>query len=96
MDEAVKAEIKRIDEKLDLHAASIQEVRGLMSTVNRLAVNMENMLREMQKQSNRIDKLEQVPVDMAREIRKTAINTLVGVLVGALAVGLAQMIAQYL
>ena len=96
MDEAVKAEIKRIDERLSSHSAAIQEVRGLVTTVNRLAVNMENMLKEMQKQSDRIDKLEQVPVDTAREIRRTAINTLVGVIVGALAVGLAQMIAQYL
>lgn len=96
MDEVVKAEIKRIDERISAHATAIQEIRGNIATVNRLAINMENMLKEMQHQSDRIDKLERVPIDTAREIKKTAINTLVGVIVGALAVGLAQLIAQYL
>lgn len=96
MDEAIRAEIKRLDERLNAHSESIKEVRSIINTVNKLAVNMENMLKEMQTQSDRIGKLEQMPIDTALGARRTAINTLVGVVVGALAVGLAQLVIQYL
>ncbi len=96
MDEVIKAEIKRLDERLDAHNESIREVRGIIATVNKLAVNMENMLKEMQTTSERIGRLEQLPLDTAIGAKRTAINTIIGVIVGALAVGLAQMIAQYL
>lgn len=96
MDEAVRAEIRRLDERLDMHNDSIKEMRGLISTVNKLAVNMEQMLKEMQKQSDRIATLEQLPIETAIGAKRTAINTLIGVIVGALAVGIAQMIVQNL
>ena len=52
------------------------------------------MLAEQKEQSKRIQRLEEEPGDAWRELKKKALDTVVGIVVGALATGLIYMIAQ--
>lgn len=79
--------------ELNSLAASIQE---LTLSVNKLAINMEHMLREQKDQGNRIKSLESEPSDNWNAAKKTMISTMVSTCAGALAVGLLLMIAQYI
>ena len=54
----------------------------------------EDMLAEQKEQSKRIQRLEEEPGDAWRELKKKALDTVVGIVVGALATGLIYMIAQ--
>lgn len=49
---------------------------------------MQDMLAEQKEQSKRIQRLEEEPGDVWRELKKKALDTVVGIVVGALATGL--------
>lgn len=59
----------------------------LVSSVDKLAMNMEQMFKEQQEQGNRLLKLEQAPADEFRYYKKKvvskAFNGIIGALLGA-------------
>lgn len=65
---------------LETESKAIQE---LAISVNRMAVNMENMLEELKKHSERLEALEKVPVETGRQVKAAVITALAGGLVGA-------------
>lgn len=65
---------------LETESRAIQE---LAISVNRMAVNMENMIEELKKHSGRLELLEQVPMESGRQAKAAVITALVGGLVGA-------------
>ena len=48
-----------------------------------MAINIENMLKEMNRQEERLDLLERVPVETGKMIKSAVVTTLVGGAVGA-------------
>lgn len=82
------------------HRATHKKVRRdsiihrLTTSIEKLVIQMQDMLAEQKEQSKRIQRLEEEPGDAWRELKKKALDTVVGIVVGALATGLIYMIAQ--
>lgn len=102
MDEITKVEIDRIHDedkrqnhRLDKLESNLEEIRKISAAVERLAVNMENMLLEQKKQGERLDELEQKPAEAWSSMQRTIMTTICAALAGAVAYGIMQMIAVY-
>lgn len=101
MDDVTKAELQRLhdeeqrqNKRLDLLEKNAETQHSLALSVQELAINMRQMLEVQKEQGTRLEKLETEPVETLSNIKKAAINTIVGVLAGALATGLLLLIAQ--
>lgn len=101
MDEATRSEIARLDaentrqnrrlEKID---ERIENLSDLAMSVQKLALNMEQMLKEQVDQGNRLKVLEDKPAEAWNSLQKTVFTTIVGAIAGGLAVGIMQMISM--
>ena len=81
--EAHEHEISSLKERVrDLEAQNMV-IQDLAISVNRMAVSLENMLKEINKQGKRLTVLENVPVETGKTIRSAIITALVGGIVGA-------------
>lgn len=83
--------------KLEVHGHEINSLKSQVSdlkeeygmiqelaiAVNKMAVNIENMLQELNQQSERLKLLERVPAETSRQIKAAVITTLVGGIIGA-------------
>jgi FtsZ-binding cell division protein ZapB len=87
-----KSNQRRIDE-IEKKVDTIQE---LTISVNKLAINMEQMLNEQKKQREDIDALKSEPGDRWKSMKRTAFTTIISVIAGALAVGLVGIIANFI
>ncbi len=67
-------------EEVERQGKSFQE---LVISINRMAINIENMLKELNRQEERLDLLERVPVETGKMIKSAVVTTLVGGAVGA-------------
>lgn len=88
MDVAVKLEVHGHEiNSLKNQVSDLKEeyemIQELAIAVNKMAVNNENMLRELNKQSERLKLLERVPAETSRQIKAAVITTLVGGIIGA-------------
>ncbi|MBD5546012.1 MAG: hypothetical protein HDQ97_01180 [Lachnospiraceae bacterium] len=66
---------------LESQSKAIQE---LAISVNRMAVSMENMLQELNRQGERLEVLEKMPVETGKLIKTAIITALTGSIVGAM------------
>ena len=99
--EALVVELERIrdeDDRQNKRIAVIEEdtkaIHKLTASIEKLVIQMQDMLSEQKKQGERIRRLEEEPGNAWNEVKKKAIDTVVGLVVGALATGLIYMIAQ--
>lgn len=60
-----------------------QHINAMTVSIEKMAVNMENMLAEQKKQGERLDKIEMEPAEMHKQIKTTIITAVVSVIVGA-------------
>ena len=74
----------------------IKVINNLALSVERLAINMQQMLREQEKQGERLDKLEAAPGEQWSSMKRTIFNTIVGAGAGAFATGIIYMMAQFI
>lgn len=102
MDELTKVELDRIrdendrqNHRIDRLERTMEEIRNISTSVEKLAINMENMLSEQKKQGDRLDELEAKPAEAWTTMQRTILTTICGALAGAVAYGLMQMIAVY-
>lgn len=102
MDELTKVELDRIrdendrqNHRIDKLERTMEEIRNISASVEKLAINMENMLSEQKKQGDRLDELEAKPAEAWTTMQRTILTTICGALAGAVAYGLMQMIAVY-
>lgn len=102
MDELTKVELDRIrdendrqNHRIDKLERTMEEIRKISTSVEKLAINMENMLSEQKKQGDRLDELEAKPAEAWTTMQRTILTTICGALAGAVAYGLMQMIAVY-
>lgn len=89
---------RRIDEentrqnrRLSALEDNVKEIHGLTVSVERMAVNMENMLGAIQrqgnlieKQNNRIDEIEKEPAKDSKQLKMAIITSVVTTIVGAI------------
>lgn len=102
MDELTKVELDRIrdendrqNHRIDKLERTMEEIRKISTSVEKLAINMENMLSEQKKQGDRLDELEAKPAEAWTTMQRAILTTICGALAGAVAFGLMQMIAVY-
>lgn len=81
--EAHEHEIGSLKHRVEGLEAESKTTHELAMSVNRLAVSMENMLQEINRQGERLEELEKVPAETNKQVRQAIINTLVGGIVGA-------------
>ena len=81
-------ENNRQNKRLELVEESVRQISDLTISVKEMAVNMGNMLKELEKQGERLEKLEQEPAEAHRQIKMAmitaAISTIMGAVIGAL------------
>ncbi|MBD5461998.1 MAG: hypothetical protein HDR24_02900 [Lachnospiraceae bacterium] len=66
---------------LESQSKAIQE---LAISVNRMAVSMENMLQELNRQGERLEVLERMPAETGKLVKTAIITALTGSIVGAM------------
>lgn len=66
--------------ELESNCKTMQE---LTISVNKMAVNMENMFEELREQGSRLKVLEKVPLETNKQIKNAVITALVGGVIGA-------------
>ena len=59
-------------------------IQELAISVNRMAVSVENMLKELNRQGERLEVLEKVPIETGKVLKSAIITALVSGIVGAM------------
>lgn len=81
----IEEENKRQDRRLELLEHTVQQISDLTTSVEKLAVSMEGMLREQEKQGTRLETLEDRDGEMWRKIIGYAATAAVGIFIGYIA-----------
>lgn len=77
-------ENKRQDRRIELMEESMKRMESLSISIEKLAANMENMLKEQIQQGERLEALESRDGEMWRKMIGYALMTVVGIIVGCL------------
>lgn len=87
---AMEAENKRLadennrqNKRLELVEENVRQINALTVSVEKMAVTMENMLTELGKQGERLEKLEKEPAETHRQIKMAMITAIISTVVGA-------------
>lgn len=86
----------RMNRRIELLEEEVRQISQIASSVEKLATNMEGMLKEQQEQGERLATLEKEPADTWNRIKSKALDTAVGLVCGAFVTGAVLMIAQYI
>ena len=94
MDETIRVEIERLrdenarqNHRIEVLEQSTETQRMIALSVEKLAMNMEQMLKEQEKQGDRLTVLEQEPAKRWNDMSRKVLNTIVGAIAGACATG---------
>jgi integral membrane sensor domain MASE1 len=79
MDEENHRQNKRIESLEE----NVKQINQLTLAVEKMAVNMENMLGVLENQGKRLGELEKVPLETNRQVKSAVITALVSAVVGA-------------
>lgn len=80
----IEEENKRQDKRIEILEENAKRIEGLNSSIEKLALNMENMLKEQLKQGKRLEVLESRDGEMWRKVVSYAITAIVGIVIGFL------------
>lgn len=101
MDETIWTKIERLgdeeqrqNKRLDTLEQNMDTQQKIAISVEKLAIYMEQMFKEQEKQGVRLDKLEGIPAEQWSNVKHTIINTIVGAGAGAFISGFFYLIAQ--
>lgn len=81
----LEEENRRQDKRIELLEHTVQQISDLTTSVEKLAVSMEGMLREQEKQGTRLETLEDRDGEMWRKILGYAATAVVGIVIGYIA-----------
>lgn len=84
----IDAENARQNRRLDLLEKNINHINDLTISMEKMSVNMGSMLEELKKQGERLDALENKPVETYSQIKQAIITTTVGIIVGGIVTAL--------
>lgn len=103
MDDTVKVELERIhdedqrqNKRLSELEATVKQLNDIVLSIQRLTMSVESLAKDVHKQGERLEAIEQAPMERINSVKQTIVTTITGIVIGALAVGLIQMIAQNL
>lgn len=80
----MEEENSRQDARIKILERQVDGLKELSVSIERLAINMENMVKEQVKQGERLEVLESQDGKMWREVVKYVITTLIGLVLGFL------------
>lgn len=80
----LEAEDNRQNHRLDELESSVKQIAAISTSVEKLALNMENMLKEQVSQGKRLETLESRDGEMWRKVAGYFVTTVVGIVVGYL------------
>lgn len=80
----IEEENKRQDKRIEILEENAKRIEDLNSSIEKLALNMENMLKEQLKQGKRLEVLEARDGEMWRKVVSYAITAIVGIVIGFL------------
>lgn len=93
MDEVVKAEIQRLHDenerqnhRLSEVEQTIKQLNELVLSVQRISLSVESLTKEVQKQGQRLEVIEQKPAQNWNTMTRTIFTTVVSAIAGGLAV----------
>jgi len=92
----MEGENHRQNRRIELLEEDVRQVSAIAVSVEKLATNMEGMLKEQERQGERLDKLEREPGDTWQRIKAKALDTAVGLIAGAIVTGIAVIAVQYM
>lgn len=78
----MEEENKRQDKRIELLEESVREMGALTTSVERLATSVESMVKEQEKQGNRLEVLEGRDGEMWRKIVGYVITAVIGIVIG--------------
>ncbi len=81
----IEEENKRQDRRLELLEHTVQQISDPTTSVEKLAISMEGMLREQEKQGRRLETLEDRDGAMWRKIVAYGATAIVGIFIGYIA-----------
>ena len=100
MDAETKVELDRLhdeDKRLGARVSKLEEqiesVNGIALSVQKLAINMESMLKELEKQGSRLDKIEDAPIEAWSSTKKAVFNGVIGAICSTVTIALLYVIA---
>lgn len=77
------AENERQNRRISLVEDGVRQMNALAVSVEKMAVNMENMLAEQKRQGERLEELEREPAETNKQIKQAIITAIAGTVVGA-------------
>lgn len=77
------AENERQNRRIQLLEDNLRQINALTVSVEKMAVNMENMLAEQRRQGERLEDLEKEPAETHKQIRLAIITSVIGTVAGA-------------
>lgn len=81
----MEAEHKRQDKRLEILEESTERLNILNTSIEKLAVNMESMLKEQLQQGKRLEILENRDGEMWRKVVGYAVTAVIGIVLGFIA-----------
>ncbi|MDO4292050.1 MAG: hypothetical protein Q4C65_02355 [Eubacteriales bacterium] len=78
----IDEENKRQNKRIELVEEQMKRSEALSMSIKKLAINMENMLKEQKHQGARLEILESRDGEMWRNIVKYTLTTILGILIG--------------
>ena len=78
----LEEENKRQDKRISLLEESTEKLHSLNSSIEKLAANMESMLKEQLRQGKRLEVLENRDGEMWRKVVSHAVTVAIGIIVG--------------
>ncbi len=79
----IDAENERQNRRIALLEENGQHINAMTVSIEKMAVNMENMIAEQKKQGERLEELEKVPAETNRQVKAAIITALTGGVIGA-------------
>lgn len=89
-------EIGSLKHRMKVQEDQAKAIQSLVVSVEKLALNMENMLEEQKKQGERLKVLEEEPKKQWSSIKKTIFTSVLSTIAGALAAALLMAIAPFI
>lgn len=75
-------EDRRQNRRIEILEESVQQFTSLTASVEKLALNMENMLKEQEAQGNRLEALEDRDGEKWRTVTSYVMTTVIGIMIG--------------
>lgn len=77
-----EVKISHLEGRIKKAEDTINEIRNLNVSVAKMAANMDSMLEEQKKQSDRLEKLELIPSQNWQSLVRSILTGVVGILIG--------------